>query len=104
MRTMRLAAFILGLSICVPAFAATLEKLTVEQMAQQSTMIVRGRVTGCTGETRGAVIYTRCGVAVSETWKGTPKSNVDFVVPGGRDRNLTQTFTGAPKFNANEQY
>jgi hypothetical protein len=101
---MRLAVFILGLSVCVPAFAATLEKLTVEQMAQQSTMIVRGRVTGCSGETRGAIIYTRCGVAVSETWKGTPKSNVDFLVPGGRVQNLTQTFTGAPKFNANEQY
>lgn len=101
---MQLAAFIFGLSVCMPAFAATLEKLTIEQMAQQSTMIVRGRVTGCSGETRGAVIYTRCGVAVNETWKGAPKSTVDFIVPGGRVQNLTQTFTGAPKFNANEQY
>ena len=80
---MRLAAFIFGLSLYVPAFAATLEKLTVEQMAQQSTMIVRGQVTGCSGETRGAMIYTRCGVAVSETWKGTPRPSVDFLVPGG---------------------
>jgi hypothetical protein len=104
-RTMRRAAMmILGLCVCAPAFAATLEKLTLSQMAQQSTMIVRGRVTGCAGETRGAIIYTRCGVAVTETWKGTPKSRVEFLVPGGRFQNLTQTFTGAPKFGANEQY
>jgi hypothetical protein len=103
-RTMRLAAVILGLGVCAPTFAATLEKLTVTEMAQQSTMIVRGRMTGCTGETRGSIIYTRCGVAVTETWKGTPKSRVEFLVPGGRVQNLTQTFTGAPKFGANEQY
>jgi len=95
---------ILGLGVCAPTFAATLEKLTVSQMAQQSTMIVRGRVTGCTGETRGSIIYTRCGVAITETWKGTPKSRVEFLVPGGRVQNLSQTFTGAPKFGANEQY
>jgi len=103
-RTMRLSALIIGLSVCLPAIAATLEKLTIEQMAQQSTLIVRGRVTGCYGENRGRIIYTRCGVAVSETWKGSPRSDVDFIVPGGRVQNLTQTFTGTPKFNADEQY
>lgn len=101
---MRLAVFIAGLSVCMSTLAATLEKLTVEQMSRQATMIVRGRVTGCLGESRGPVIYTRCGVAVTETWKGDRKAQVSFVVPGGRFQNLTQTFTGTPKFNANEQY
>ena len=100
---MRFAVAIAGLlSSCV--FAATLEKLSVDQMAQQSTMIVRGRITGCVGEARSSVIYTRCSVAVTETWKGVPRSQVDFIVPGGRVRALSQTFTGTPKFNANEQY
>src|SRR5205085_12703838 len=93
--TMRVGLFIAALSVGLPAFSATLEKLTVEEMAQQSTMIVRGRVTGCSGETRGSIIYTRCGVAVSETWKGTARTQVDFLVPGGRVQKLTQTFTGA---------
>ncbi|HYP07644.1 MAG TPA: hypothetical protein VER03_15530 [Bryobacteraceae bacterium] len=101
---MRVAASILGLLLCAPAFAATLEQLSIEQMAQQSTLIVRGRVTGCGGEMRGAIIYTRCGVAVTETWKGAPLSKVDFVVPGGTARGLSQTFSGAPKFNPNEQF
>ncbi|MBC8167060.1 MAG: hypothetical protein H7Y20_14470 [Bryobacteraceae bacterium] len=90
--------------LCAPAFAATLEKLSVEQMAQQAKVIVRGRVTGCTGEMRGSVIYTRCGVAVTETWKGSPAAKLDFVVPGGTTRGLSQTFSGAPKFNPNEQF
>jgi hypothetical protein len=93
---------ILLLSSCV--FGATLEKLSVDQMAQQSSLIVRGKITGCAGEARGSVIYTRCFITVNETWKGTPKSQVDFIVPGGRVRSLSQTFTGTPKFNANEQY
>lgn len=101
---MQFIAITLGLLACFPLAAATLEKLSIEQMAQQSTIIVRGKVTGCAGETRGSIIYTRCGVAVSETWKGAPRSKVDFIVPGGRVASVSQTFTGAPQFNANEQY
>lgn len=101
---MRLATFIFGLAFCPWISAATLEKLTIEQMAKESTLIVRGKVTGCTGEARGRIIYTRCGVAVSESWKGSPGSRVDFIVPGGTARTLTQTYTGTPKFNPNEQY
>ena len=98
------ARWMLGLLIGAAAYGATLEKLTVEQMAQKSTSIVRGRVTGCAGEARGSVIYTRCGVAVSETWKGTAASKVEFLVPGGVARGLMQNFSGAPKFQPDEQY
>ena len=103
-RTMRWAVSIIAFVLCAPAFAATLEKLSVEQMAQQSTIIVRGQVTGCTGEARGPMIYTRCGVAVSETWKGTPAAKLDFLVPGGTFNGLTQTFTGTPKFAPKDQF
>jgi hypothetical protein len=103
-RSMRFAVSIAGLLLSSCAIAATLEKLTVDQMAQQSTLIVRGRITGCAGEARNSVIYTRCSVAVSETWKGSARSQVDFIVPGGRVRTLSQTFTGTPRFNADEQY
>jgi hypothetical protein len=103
-RTMRWVVSILTLILCAPAFSATLEKLSLEQMAQQSTMIVRGQVTSCAGEARGSIIYTRCGVAVSETWKGTPSAKVDFLVPGGTFKGLTQTFTGTPKFSPKDEY
>jgi hypothetical protein len=102
---MQVAVSILGLLLlCLPAVGATLEQLSIEQMAQQSTMIVRGRVTGCAGEMHGRVIYTRCSVAVTETWKGTPVPSVSFVVLGGTAQGLSQTFSGAPKFGPNEQF
>ena len=103
-RTMnRLFLSLLALA-CVNVYAATLEKLSVSQMAQQSTQIVRGKITNCAGEARGSVLYTRCGVAVSETWKGASVKQISFAVPGGRVGNLLQTFTGTPKFNPNEEY
>jgi hypothetical protein len=103
-RTMRLAVTIIAFVLCAPAFTATLEKLSIEQMAQQSTMIVRGQVTSCSGEARGSIIYTRCGVAVSETWKGAPSAKLDFLVPGGTFNGLTQTFTGTPKFAPKDEF
>jgi hypothetical protein len=101
---MRFAVCIIAFVLCTSASGATLEKLSVEQMAQQSTIIVRGQVTGCSGEARGSIIYTRCGVAVSETWKGTPSAKVDFIVPGGTFNGLTQTFTGTPKFAPKDEF
>jgi hypothetical protein len=101
---MQSAPAILGLLYVAVAFSATLEQLSIEQMTQKSTAIVRGRVTGCAGELRGSVIFTRCGLAVSETWKGTAAAKLDFLVLGGTARGLSQTFSGAPKFNANEEF
>jgi hypothetical protein len=84
--------------------AATLEKLTTEEMSQKATLIVRGRVTGCSGEVRGPLIYTTCTVAVSERWKGQAGSTVQVWIPGGAARGLVQTFTGTPKFTNGDEY
>ena len=101
-RTMRtLAAILLG-GLLLPA--ATLEKLSIEEMSRKSTLIVRGQVTQCTGETRGPLIFTRCRVRVSERWKGTAGVAVDFLVPGGTAGGFTQKFTGTPRFGPCEQY
>jgi hypothetical protein len=91
--------------ICVSLLSgATLEKLSIEEMSQKSTLIVRGRIAGCAGDQRGSVIYTRCRVQVTERWKGAAAAQIDFLVPGGTARGLTQVFTGAPKFNAGEEH
>jgi hypothetical protein len=91
---------------CLAALAAgaTLEKLSVEEMSQKSTLIVRGRVAGCAGEIQGSVIYTACTVTVSERWKGQSGPQVRFVIPGGRASGLVQTFTGTPKLNSGGEY
>jgi hypothetical protein len=86
------------------ATGATLEQLSVEQMAQKATAIVRGRVNGCTGEMRGSVIYTRCTVSVTERWKGKTPPETDFITPGGTVQGLVQIFTGTPKFTTGDEY
>lgn len=85
------------------AGAATLEKLSVEQMSQKATSIVRGRVTSCAGESRGSIIYTRCRVSVTERWKGAAGAELTFIIPGGSSQGLVQTFIGTPRFSAGQE-
>lgn len=90
--------------LAIAAGAATLEKLSIEEMSQKATLIVRGRVTGCAGEARGTVIYTACTLAVTDRWKGGSGGSVQFLIPGGRANGLAQTFTGTPKFTSGDEY
>lgn len=84
--------------------AATLERLSIEEMSQKATAIVRGRVSRCAGEMNGSIIYTRCTVNVTERWKGDTPARTDFLIPGGTANGLVQTFTGAPKFTGGDEY
>jgi hypothetical protein len=94
---------ILGLSI-VSLHAATLEYLSLDDMAKKSTAIVRGRVQSCAGEFRGSVIFTHCKIAVSEQWKGTSQTLVDVATPGGTARGMAQNFSGSPKLVLGQEY
>jgi hypothetical protein len=97
-------AAVLSVFATVAVHAATLEKLTLEEMAQESTLIVRGRVTGCSGEPFGPAIYTRCAITVSEGWKGNAGEQVVFYIPGGTVGGLSQIVSGAPKVGTGEEY
>jgi hypothetical protein len=83
---------------------ATLEKLSLDEMAQKSTAIVRGRVLGSFAAQRGSIIYTHYRVQVAETWKGADAAELDVVVPGGAVRGLRQTFAGTPRLAPNADY
>ncbi len=98
----RFGAATLLLPLLLPA--ATLEKLSLDEMAQKSTAIVRGRVLSSYGAQRGSIIYTHYRVQVSETWKGAAAADLDVVVPGGAVPGLRQTFSGAPVLASNAEY
>jgi hypothetical protein len=97
-RVLAVALFATGLLT-----AATLEKLSVEDMARKSTAIVRARVTSCDGEQQGSQILTRCRVQVLDTWKGSLPQN-NFVLPGGRSGGLVQTYSGTPRVTEGQEY
>ena len=86
----------------IPLGGTTLRLLTMDDIVNQSTSIVRGRIGSCAGELHGNVIYTRCQIDVTETWKGASASDVYF--PGGTARGRTQTFAGSPVLTSGQEY
>jgi hypothetical protein len=100
MRILQAVIWLLAVSLS----AATLEKLSLEEMTLKSTAIVRGRATGSRTAVRGPVIYTLYQVQVAEQWKGPAASQVEVAVPGGDKSGLRQTFSGAPKLQEGVDY
>jgi len=87
----------------LPLTGTTLKLLTMDDIVEQSTAIVRGRIGSCAGEMRRNVIYTRCQINVSETWKGSAGS-ADVYIPGGSASGLIQTFAGTPTLVTGQEY
>jgi len=84
--------------------AATLERLSLDDMIAKSTIVVRGKVTASYAAFSGRAIYTHYTIAVTEGFKGTGESTVDVAVPGGVANGLRQTFEGAPTLKPGEEY
>ncbi len=99
---LRFAIWLTALAGSLPA--ATLERLSFEEMTAKSTAIVRGRVTGSYAAAHGRIIYTHYRVRVSERWKGPVAVELDVVVPGGSAAGLRQSFAGAPKLAEGAEY
>jgi hypothetical protein len=86
------------------ASAATLERLSLDDMIAKSTAIVQGCVTGSSAAYRGTVIYTDFKVNILAQWKGAAQTSVDVLVPGGVANGVRQTYPGAPDFTIGQEY
>lgn len=90
--------------------AATLERLTMDEMIAKSTQIVRAKVVSSRAAFRGPVgpgsmIYTWYGLQVSEWWKGgSGQSRFEVAVPGGNALSYRQTIPGAPALVEGQEY
>lgn len=91
----RFLALALLLAVLLPA--ATLQKLSVAEMARKSTAIVRARVLDSYAAQHGSIIYTHYQLQVSEWWKGSGGEAVDVVTPGGVVGAARQVFSGSPQ-------
>ena len=99
--------FLFGLVLlfCMePLQGATLERLSLDDMIQKSTSIVRAKVAGSYAGFTGTVVYTHYQLQVSETYKGTTPAASEVAIPGGVANNLRQIFAGAPEFNTGDEY
>src|SRR6476469_7631827 len=102
---MRLVVCVFSLVMSlVPSGAATLSRLSLDDMINQSTAIVRVRVSGSYTAWRGPVIYTYYRTQILERWKGNVDSAVDVALPGGIVNGSRQDCPGTPQLNDGKEY
>jgi hypothetical protein len=99
---MSIRSFILAICLVSAASAATLVQLSMDQMTQSATAIVRAKVSGSTASLSGSTIYTHYTLRVSDTLKGVAPSEVDL--PGGVAGGLRQSFPGVPQLQTGSEY
>jgi hypothetical protein len=95
-------AFIAMTAACCLAPAATLRQLSMDQMTQSATAIVRARVTGVSASFIGSTIYTHYKLQILETWKGFPGPEV--MLPGGTANGYKQSVPGVPALKPGTEY
>jgi hypothetical protein len=83
--------------------ATTLEKLSMADMIQQSTAIVRAKVTGSYTTLRGREIYSHYQLQVTENLKGSSQIT-DVAIPGGAAQGMRQMVAGAPALTLGQEY
>lgn len=98
----RFIGLIFVLWACLPGNAATLRQLSLDQMTQSATAIVRANVTGSSASFTGSTIYTHYKLRVSEVWKGSGAAEV--MVPGGVANGYRQSFPGVPTLQVGSEY
>lgn len=90
--------------VCLPARTSTLQRLSLKDMALQSTDIVRGHVQRGRSEWHGSMLFTHYLVFVSDRWKGTGGPVVDLAVQGGVKDGLRQSWAGTPDLVDGREY
>jgi hypothetical protein len=83
---------------------ATLSRLTLDDMINQSMEIVHARVTGSYAAQRNALIYTFYQAQVISRWKGASQATVEIALPGGTANGVRQAFPGAPQLTEGREY
>ncbi len=102
MRLLR-AAIVLAAAV-LAAGATTLERLSVEEMVQKSTAVVRARAAAASAVQRGSMIYTVYRLQVSEVLKGTVSPSAEVYVPGGTYGRYRQSIAGSPVLEPGREY
>ncbi|QOY89452.1 hypothetical protein [Paludibaculum fermentans] len=101
----RILQSVLALLVATGLGATTLERLTVDQMVEKSTSIVRGKVLSAAPVQRGSLIYTVYRVQVAEWIKGvSTTSTTEVYVPGGVINGRRQSIAGAPALEVGGEY
>lgn len=91
-------------TVLLPLQSATLERLSLDDLIQKSTVIVRGSVTDTWVAPSGRDLYTHYAIRVSERFKGPARQVVDVVIPGGEIGGRHQVVPGSPVMKKGEEF
>ncbi len=85
----------------VGARASVMVRATLEELATEATLVVRGTVTSTEGRlsSDGRKIYTRAVIEVAQAWKGAASGSLIVHAPGGSFAGRGQLVHGAPRFD-----
>jgi hypothetical protein len=90
-----------------PAATSSATGLSMEQMTEDSALIVMGKCVGTRSEWVDRRLVTRATVSVTETIKGAAAGTVDVEMPGGIGNKgkfkLAMTYAGAPRMSPDEE-
>jgi hypothetical protein len=105
MRTALFAVFVAVL-LAAPASTTTLVRMSLDQLAEASTEIIRGHVVSqqTLWNPEHARIYTYTTLALEQTYKGNPPSYLVVQQPGGKIGNVHVFVAGTTQFHAQAVY
>ncbi len=95
-----------ALVVCLAGLAApaaTLERLSLDDMTSRSTAIVRARAVSSSTVQIGSIIYTKTRFEVLERWKGPDAAQVDVTEPGGTRGGASEHYVGVPHFSPGQE-
>lgn len=102
MRVVAISVF-LACAAGIPAGATILQQLTLDEMVQKSTSIVRARVTSSSEVVRSGDVFTIYKFETLETLKSGLAAR-EVAVPGGVAGGMRQLVAGAPALRAGREY
>jgi hypothetical protein len=97
-------AFSWAVIALAPLSGATLERLSLDDMIEKSTAIVRGRVTGASATMTSSGIFTHLRIEVAERWKGPEQASLEVLIPGGTVGRFRQSVAGVPQLVTGKEY
>ncbi len=95
---------ILAMSLAILLPAATLQRLSLDDLARKSTAIMHVRALDSYAAQSESIIYTHYRLQVVEWWKGSGGEAAEVVTPGGAVGASRQVFSGAPQLVMGGEY
>ena len=99
----KLLALASALAVASPALAAQVLATSVEELARNSEVVVRGRVLSTSARWSEGRIYTYAEIQVATSIRGAAPARLTAVTPGGVVGEVGQRVDGAALFTPGEE-